>query len=292
MMYCVFSQTSFWRYINYNEIDRNEMVIIGKDTLTLEYFEDGQKMTLEIDHEVNSITKYMDHIVYIEDGVTIKDIFVHMGKDIDTIDIVFDASLGGHNFSDFLDEAMLDPVPDDLLQFAVFEHACNMESDELLHEIRFVVIGNHPEEDKMVPYSVELSAINAFTELVVKVDTLFSINKYETINDEIVELNLFEAHKPMTLYEILSALLFEVSYYGNPEMRQIAFEEMKSQVLARLSDDDTELSGIIISANKEEDIKSLEIQLEKSILDEDYETSAALRDKINDLKGKGRNKNK
>lgn len=267
------------------------MVIIGKDTLTLEYFEDGQKMTLEIDHEVNGITKYMDHIVYIEDDVTIKDIFMHMGKDINTIDIVFDASLGGHNFIDFLEEAMLEPVPDELLKFAVFEHTCTMESDELLHEIRFVVIGNHPEEEKLVPYSVELSAINAFAGLVVKIDTLFSINKYETINDEIVELNLFEAHKPMTLYEILSALLFEVSYYGNPDMRQEAFEEMKTQVLARIADDDdVELSAVIISANKEEDIKSLEIQLEKSILAEDYETSATLRDKINDLKGKGRNK--
>lgn len=268
------------------------MIIIGKDTMTLEYFEDGEKKTLEIDHDVNCITKYMDHIVYIEDGVTIKDIFVHMGNDIDTIDVVFDASLGGHNFADFLAEALLDPVPDDLLQFAVFEHACNMESDELLHEIRFVVIGNHPEEEKMVPYSVELSAINAFAELVVKIDTLFSISKFETINGEPVELKLFEAHKPMTLYEVLSSLLFEVSYYGNPEMRQIAFDEMKAQVLARMVEDNTELPGTIIVAAKDEDIKSLEKQLEKSIVDEDYETSASLRDKINDLKGKGRNKNK
>lgn len=266
------------------------MIIIGKDSLVLEYFEDGEKMVLEIDHEVNNITKYMDHIVHIEDGVTVRDIFEHLGKDMDTIDMVFDASLGGHNFSDFYDEAMLEPAPDDLLKVAIFEHNCNMESDELLHEIRFVVIGTHPEEDKSVPYSVELSPINTFSGLEVKISTVFSISKFETINDEIIELNLFEAHKPMTLYEILSALLFEVSYYGNPEMREVAFDEMKAQVLARMESEGIEMSGTMLAANKEEDIKTLESQLQKSVLAEDYETSASLRDKINDLKGKGRNK--
>lgn len=266
------------------------MVIIGKDSLTLEYIEDGEKMVLEIDHDVNSMTKYMDHIVHIEDGVTVRDIFEHLGNDMDTIDLVFDASLGGHSFTDFYEEAMMEPAPDDLLKVAIFEHNCTMDTDELLHEIRFVVIGNHPDEDSLVPYSVELSPINTFSALEVKISTTFSISKFETLNGELIELNLFEAHKPMTLYEIISALLFEVSYYGNPAMREEAFDEMKQQVLARMESEGVEMSGTMLAANKEEDLKLLEAQLQKSVLAEDYETSASLRDKINDLKGKGRNK--
>ena len=266
------------------------MVIISKESVSLEYFEDGKKMTVDIDHEVNSITKYMDHIVHIEEDVTVKDLFMHMSHGADLIDIVFDASLGGYSFSDFYEESILDPEPDELLKYAVFEHKCNMDADELIHEIRFTVIGNHPEEDLEVPYSVELSPINAYSNLIVKIDSLFSISKIENINEEDVELNLFESHKPMTLYEIISALLFEVSYYGNPVMRKEAFDDMKAQVIARMEADDTDLSATIIAATKGDDLRELEKQLEKSINDEDYETSASLRDKINDLKRKDRKK--
>jgi len=268
------------------------MIIITKDLIYLEYFEDKKKMSLEIDHEVNRITTYMDHIVHIEDGVTVKDIFAHLGKDVEAIDLVFDASLGGYNFDEFLKEAMLKPVKDDLLAYAVFEHKCNVDTDELEHEIRFAVMGKHPENDVMVPYSVELSAINSYADLKVKIDTKFSITKIEVINDESIELNLFESIKSMTLYEVISALLFEVSYYGTPTMRKKVFDEMKAQVISRLESGelDSEISASIITAAKEDDIKELEIELEKSIFDENYETSASLRDKINDLKRKGRKK--
>jgi len=266
------------------------MVIIAKDSISLEYFDNGKKMSVEIDHDVNSITKYMDHIVHIEEDVTVRDLFKHLGRGMDLIDIVFDASLGGYSFSDFFDEAMLDPEPDELLKYAVFEHKCNMDADELIHEVRFTVIGNHPSEDLEVPYSVELSPINAYTNLVIRIDTSFSINKVEVINDEEVEINLFDACKPMTLFEILSSILFEVSYYGTPDMRKAVFDDMKAQVLARMEVDGADVSAAMIAASKEDDIKDLEKLLEKSINEEDYETSASLRDKINDLTGKGRNK--
>lgn len=265
------------------------MIIIAKDSMRLEFFEDGQTKSIKIDHDVNSITKYMDHIVFIEKGVTIRDIFVHLSKDEENIDIVFDSALGGHSLSIFLKEAFDESKPDDLLHHAVFEHKCNMDTDELLHEIRFTVIGKHPQKDIMVPYSVELSAINAFVDLEVEIDTRFAIKVTESIEGKDIEMNLFSAHKPMTLYEVLSSLLYEVSYHGTPTMRKKVFDSMKTKVLAKMSKDG-DISAAIVSATIEEDILEMEQQLEKTISVEDYETSATLRDKINNLKRQTKNK--
>ena len=117
--------------------------------------------------------------------------------------------------------------------------------------------------------------MNTYMHLNLKVDTYFSVVKLgDTEEDDIV---ILEINKPMTVYEVVSALLFEISYYGNMDSRSAIMEEYTEEIIRLIEEGD-------------HDIAVLEQELDKSINAEDYETSAKIRDKINDLKRKRSNK--
>jgi protein-arginine kinase activator protein McsA len=258
-----------------------EMLIIGKKSIRIEFLENGEMNTLLIDHEENQLMRYIDHIVSIEPDVTVKDIFMHMGKEAENIDNIFDASLGGHSFHQFLSEAMEEPEIDPQLSHGLFMHHASVDSGELLHDIRFVVMGQPDENNINMVYNVELCAINTYSNLVVQIDKDFTIMKTENIDNQNIEVPIFSVAKPMTLYDIFSALLFEVSFHGSPEQRSDTLELVKKEVFDIIG---TEVSIINTDKNLEFDLMQLENKLEKSINDEAYETSALLRDKIKDLK--------
>jgi hypothetical protein len=125
------------------------MVVIHKDKITLEFFEGGDKKIKELGPDTESLCKYLDRFVHIEEDVTVGDFFSLLAREPDTIDLVFDCSLGGHSFSEFIDEYKTEPAPDDLFKYAVFEHICDIETGELLHEVRFNVFGTHTEDSSL-----------------------------------------------------------------------------------------------------------------------------------------------
>lgn len=251
------------------------MVVVYKDRVVLEYFENGEKVEKELGPDTESVCKYLDRFVHIEEGVTVGDFFALLAREPETIDLVFDCSLGGHSFSEFIEESKAAADPEPMFRYAVFEHICNIETGELLHEVRFNIFGAHPEDDSLVEYSVELVPMNTYLHLQLAIDTVFSVCKLgETEDDDIL---LFESNKPMTVYEIVSALLFEISYYGNADSRSAVMEEYVGEIMRLVEDGD-------------HDIALLEQELDRSISMEDYETSAKIRDKINDLKRNRSNK--
>jgi hypothetical protein len=251
------------------------MVVVYKDRIVLEYFENGNKVDKELGPETESVCKYLDRFVHIEEDVTVGDFFALLAREPETMDLVFDCSLGGHSFSEFIEESLSEPEPEPMFRYAIFEHICNIETGELLHEVRFNIFGLHPEDESLVEYSVELVPMNTYLHLGLSIDTIFSVSKFgDTEEDDIL---LFEVNKPMTVYEVVSALLFEISYYGNAEGRSAVMDEYMDEIMRLVEDGD-------------HDIALLEQELDRSISMEDYETSAKIRDKINDLKRNRSNK--
>ena len=257
------------------------MLVISKDAVTLEYFEGEELQKVVIDHENNTLTKYMDHAVAITEGVTVRDLFKHISKERDLINTVFDSSLGGYELDLYLAELDIPNKDDNILRYAIFEHKAEIVDDHLISDIRFSAVGIHPEDpDIDVSYTLELSGINMYADLPVVIDNSYIV--WDTVSDEDgeEEVSMLDCQKSMTLYDIISALLYEVSYHGTPEMRKLILEEVKKHIL---SDD---ADGSLLTMGVEEMIKDLEKQLEKSLQEEDYETSASIRDKIKELKNK------
>jgi hypothetical protein len=257
------------------------MLVISKDVVTLEYFEDNELQRVVIDHENNNLTKYMDHAVAIVDGVTVRDLFNHIAKEKDLINTVFDCSLGGYELDLYLAELDIPTKDDNILKYAVFEHKAELVDDHLITDVRFSAVGSHPEDPEIdVSYTLELSPINMYADLPVVIDDTYIV--WTTVNDGEgeEEVSMLDCQKSMTLYDIIGALLYEISYHGTPEMRKSILDEVKKHILSEDNDSSLLTMGV------EDMIKDLETQLEISIQEEDYETSANIRDKIKELKNK------
>lgn len=258
------------------------MLVIDKDAIHLEYFEDGNQVVVEIDHDQNTLTRYLNHTVYIEHGVTIRDLFLHLGQEAANMDIVFDAQMDGYSFIDFYEEAMEESITDSQLRNVTFYHHVDYVNGEVLGDVRVVVMGEHPKSDKvMIPYTMEYTSIKSYSHLPIVMDCTYRIIEEVTDEDELKVRMLFDGTKPMTAYELIGALLAEASYFGTPEMRSEVSKEVIDEIYQGAEVNDAyELEAI----DPKVAIRRLEEELEEAVGREDYETSAEIRDKIKDLK--------
>jgi len=276
------------------------MIIIGKNSIQLEYFDMDEHINVIVNHKDITLIRNLGHEVQIEPGVTVYDLFVHMGKEIENIDIAFDSQLGGYNFIDFYREAVSEPRKgnDEILDHAVFYHDCSLEDGELLHDIGFIGMGisiYKETERKLIPYSLEYSTIRDYSYLPLVIDTKFVIYEDE-MNDIDMEKDLneeepakprrilFESVKPMTLYDILSAILLEVAYYGTPDMRERAFNEIQDDLFEIVVPTEHNISAILDNIDIETKISNLDKELKDAVVLENYELCARIRNKINELK--------
>lgn len=268
------------------------MVVIGKDSLNYEYFEKGMKVMVNILNNDASIIRYLDDYVYIEEGTTIEDIFAILAEYEEDVDFAFDASLGGYPFGLYLDEIFAAEEPDKNLIFGEFSHEVSYEGGQITESPRFGAIGLDPTNGKdLVTYSIELSPVASYKHLEVRLNYAFSI--FQMDDTKTKEELIFEASKPFTLYEVLHALLYEISYHGTPEMRDDVMQDLTARILSTEAAG-TDLTGSEVSIRKNVELTKLKDLLKDAVDKEDYLKAAELRDQISKLeKGKADNdKNK
>lgn len=259
------------------------MIVIGKKSIHYEYYDSGLKVMVNILSSDVSIVRYMDDFVFLEEGVTVGDIFDILAAYEEDIDFAFDSSLGGYPFALYLNEIEEKLVPDENLVFAEFVHETSL-GDNLVINPRFGAVGLDPDNKNMIPYSVELCPIASYKHLEVRLNTALRIFKKEEGDEE--DKILLETMKMFTLYDIIHALLYEVSYHGTPTIRKTIMDELTDAVF---SNKNAVPSGSEVIVKKDEEISKLKAELEESVKDEDYERSAKIRDKIAML-DKDRNK--
>jgi len=251
------------------------MIIIGKGSLNHEYFEKGLKVLVNLLKNDTSITRYLDDYVYVEEGTTIADIFAILSNYEEDVDFAFDSSLGGYPFSLYLDEIHDEHEPDTNLIFAEFSHEVSFEGGQLTDNARFGAIGLDPTANKdLVSYSIELSPIATYKHLEVRLNYDFKIYKVDDDKEDL----LFEASKPFTLYELIHALLYEISYHGTPEMRAEVMQDLTDKITSG-----GDLSGSSVANMKEIELAKLKTELQDAVDREEFENAAEIRDKISKL---------
>ena len=259
------------------------MIFISKDSITFRYIEVDElgnetEKAVDVLNSSLGIVSYLAFPAVIEEGVTVKHILDFLAENEEATDYVFDSSLGGHPFKDFMAELSFESIPSTNIKSMEICHdvdEVNAEMMNLFETTRLRGIGGDGKK-----FSVEFSPISSYMNIPIKLNTVFNIK----ISDEDGEVQqTIQLNKDFTLHNIIHAILFEISYYGTYEMRQSILDDILK------NNEFVDIEEVVEDPADTDDIRVLEKDLMKQIEKEDYEAAARLRDRIRQIKDKGTN---
>lgn len=251
------------------------MIRLSKEGVFFEFVEideegNESRQSLDVLSTSIGIVSYLTYPVTIDDGVTVEDIMNILALNPESTDFIFDCSLAGQTFTKFWDEMKQDSTQDQILSSMEIAHEIDplTDDDKTLYSVaRMRGVGKDREL-----FSVEFSPVSSYKKLEVKLNESYIIRKVNAAEKETVVLSCI---KQFSLFEVIHALLFEMSYYGDPESRK----EVLDEVIESLGVDKIEAFKL----SDKSDVDSLRKSLQEAIDKEDYEGAALLRDKLNKL---------
>lgn len=250
------------------------MVTISKDGVFFEFIEideEGNETVHKTDvlKTTLGIVSYLTMPVKVEEDVTVEDLMHILALNVESTDFVFDSSLGGHSFTKFYEEMHNEHEPDGILSWMEIAHESDIIADD--NELFIVPRMRGVGEDREL-FSVEFSPVSSYKTLPVKLNTNYILRKMDSSEKENVILS---CTKSFTVFELFHALLYEMSYYGNPLERK----EVLDEVLESLGADKIEAFKL----SDKNEVYRLKDELKNAIDSEDYEKAAFLRDKLNEI---------
>jgi len=228
--------------------DLTEGIVLKKDGLYRYNWDDGQHI-----HTADSLVRWLREPLYIDDGVTFETFFDLVMLESEKISDIFQSHLGGYDLSDWADEwnqpdKTLDDAEEEQidhveLRWSVEYHSDNPEyglddwvdfggrgrmkskeafGDDEWHDTNFGFSFTPINEIKHYPFKIR-DEWRIF-------DWNFDAN-LELPSEERYEAGfIFNSTKVMTVYDVIGAILFDISFYGPPTERQDKSDELTEQV--------------------------------------------------------------
>jgi hypothetical protein len=180
--------------------------------------------------------------VEIEDGVTIKDVLEHLNRHADHVNLVFCGYLGDAKLEDFVNEARLEPELDfketiDLVEFCWNTELEPAEDDEYIGEfniintqtMRGITQVEAEESDLEIDYDedfdLSLVALRNYANEKIEINPYIEYAVIEEMSEPVPNI-LMDGEMAWTLFDFISTLLNEISYYGTPEDQKIIRDGM------------------------------------------------------------------
>ena len=201
---------------------------------------------------VDSLIPYLRCEVVVHDGFTLEDLFKILETEVKKYDIIFGADLGHYPLSLYIDDIKKDAGEKvrDGMEFLEVFWTCTCEDYEargykewknsIQISADFHGWGTWPDdENSPYPDNMEGGFAIEFTPLAelkhyplkVKTDTKIWLDDGKFDRDEdgnVVEKVLFEGEKYFSVFDFISAILFEISWAGSPEQRDEKMEEIQA----------------------------------------------------------------
>lgn len=223
----------------------SEKLILTKDSKLVEVFWDKENVEYvkrEITH-IPSAYHLHERPCEIEEGTTLKDIFIYMKKNIHFWDVIL-----GNWCSDFIEEGLKpfeeedknqDTTTDYLELYWHGEHSTYKDQEELsgMTTMCFHGMGRYNEDceygyykkDDEVALGISFTPVNKIASVEIKINTMMKI--YEFCKTD----PLLKGTVEPTLFQILYAIIWELSFHGPPAKR-----DEKAQELAEISQEITD----------------------------------------------------
>lgn len=203
---------------------------------------------------VDSLIPHLRCQVVVHDGFTLEDLFKILETEVKKYDIIFGSDLGNYPLSLYIDDINKDAGEVDSEGMKFLEVYWSMRCED--YEARghkdwtkdiqvsadFHGWGTWP-DDEHSPYpdnveggfAIEFTPLAELKHYPLKIRTLTKIylddGKFEKDEDgNMSEKVLFEGEKYFSVFEFLSAILYEISWGGSPELRDEEMEEINSSM--------------------------------------------------------------
>lgn len=214
---------------------KTEFFINKKGQLIRYKFNDKKQIYTKHNY-TNKMINFLHYPCSIEEGATLKSIFILMYSKIDLLD-----SLIGNWAKEFVQEGLKitknDHIinSDDEMEFLeLYWFVSNQKSWDYLNNDfcdkndqetvgfnfpNFHGVGVCKKNDYFykigdrIDYSLSLSPVSELINYPIKINT-----KY-TIFDDITQTSLYSSNKQVTLFEIFYGIIYELSFHGNPESK-------------------------------------------------------------------------
>jgi len=248
------------------------MIRISKEGVFFEFVEIDEegnetRQSLDVLGTSLGIVSYLTFPVTVDEGVLVEDIMFLLALNPETTDYIFDSSLAGQSFIKFWNEMNIESPQDQTLSWMEIAHEIDPVTDDdmtLYSVARMRGVGKDREL-----FSVEFSPVSSYRKMEVRLNENYIVRKVNSAEKESIVLSCTKA---FTLFEVIHSILFEMSYYGDPEARKKVLDE----VLESLGVEKIEAFKL----KDRDDIEKLKKELQNLIENEDYEEAARVRDKI------------
>lgn len=219
-------------------------VIVDKQKIYFASYKEAEKKWIKQDvlRLGNPFPWYLPYAVEIEKKVTVKDLLMHLKRHEDHVSLIFCGYLGDAKLEDFIKEVQLEPDLDFKEKIELIEFYWNAELEPLSEEDGFgeFTIINNPsirginaikageteiEEDFDEEIDLSLVALRNYANDVVTVNSYVEYATLDELSEPLPNV-LMDGEIKWTLFDLISTLLTEISFYGTPEDQKIVREDI------------------------------------------------------------------
>lgn len=192
---------------------------------------DEKKETIE-----NSLIQWLCQEVELSPDFTLENLFYFIKQEKDMINIVFYSHIGGFPIEAYIEEIEKDITPNnDYSDLDELEMGWYTEyyADNILNsfEIYTALSGNQkkPNGDNET-YSISFSPLNEIKNIPLRLNKTIIINDDINASKGAINTILLKSYKNITLYDFLSCILHEISFYGYPGNRDKIIKELDNNI--------------------------------------------------------------
>ena len=211
--------------------------------------------------KVDTIKYYLDCPLRLGDGVTFETFFNYVIAEYKLMDIIFNETMGEYNLESFIEEwgkTFIKPYSSleiDVIRFRKILEYIEVDKNKGFVDIRVDIDGVG--KNYGVEYSLEFMSLSEMKKYPISVEDKIHIKRSLQKNDG--EESYIGGDCVVTLFEVISTILYEITLYGPPSER----DNTKQQLIDTI--DNENLIGV------------LGLQLDEAVRTENYEEAANLK---------------
>ncbi len=180
---------------------------------------------------VPSFLPFMNEPLEIEEGATFKTFFNHIMREKEKYSEFFASHLGHYDLKVF-DEEWQKPYvkeKDDGMEFLeIYWHVDYDREDNIINEQPALHGRGYAAKDGVTAYAIDFTPLNKLKKYPLKLNTEYIIEEYMRRKPR--SRKIFAGKKSFTVYDVIDAVLYEITFYGGPQQRNEQLEELKRRV--------------------------------------------------------------
>ena len=192
------------------------MLIISANNII---FKNNNSDGVEVDEEL--LPFYLSEDVSF-DNITFERFFKLILRNTNVLDIVFYRSLGGLGINSFEKDFNSDQTLNDMdIHHLEISWAADLYEEDFAFYTDF---SGAPENPMEISYSLEFTSLSAYKHL-----PLHILNDF-VLYGKNPSVEILKGKKSMTLYDAINAILYEISFFGNPNDRDESSNNLQEQI--------------------------------------------------------------